>query len=140
MKSIIGAIIGATLASIAGAEAYVTVMPRLQAAYQRYEIDPISASLYLGGIPALFLVVAFILHYWGGRPSRAAGVAGLGFTFLCVASYYAAGLQFGAERFGYHSTVVFGLVLMYGWSIIVGDGRRRGRAGTAERTLEDATA
>ncbi|WP_102158547.1 hypothetical protein [Zhihengliuella halotolerans] len=129
MKSIIGAIVGATLASIAGAEAYVTMMPRLQAAYQRYEIDPISASLLLGGLPALFLVVAFVLHYWSGRPSRAAGAAGLGFTVLCVASYYAAGLHFGAERFAYHSTVVFGLVLIYGWSIIVGSGRRRVRAG-----------
>ncbi|MCO1339631.1 hypothetical protein BJH93_12120 [Kocuria polaris] len=124
MKSIIGAAVGATLASILGAEAFVTVYPRLQMAANRIEIDPISASVIVGGIPALFLVVAVILLYSSGRPSRAAGVVGLVFTVLCVSSYYLAGLQFAGERFGYHSTVVVGLVLAYGWAVVVGSGRR----------------
>jgi len=128
MKSIIGAAVGATLASILGAEAYVTVFPRLQMAAQRIEIDPISASVIVGGIPALFLVAAVVMLYASGRPSRVAGVVGLVFTVLCVSSYYLAGLQIAGERFGYHATVVVGLILAYGWAIVTGSGSTRSAA------------
>lgn len=138
MKSIIGAAVGATLASILGTEAYVTAFPRLQMAAQRFEIDPISASVIVGGIPALFLVAAVVMLYASGRPSRLAGAVGLVFTVLCVSSYYFAGLQIAGERFGYHSTVVVGLVLAYGWAIVVGSGRAA--AGSEEQARDGATA
>ncbi|MBG6083833.1 hypothetical protein [Zhihengliuella flava] len=120
MKSVIGALVGSVLAVIGGAEAYVAIFPRLQMAFQRMEIDAITANLILGGIPALFLVIAAIALFAGGRPSRLAGAIGLLSTALCVLTYYLSDVLLGAERLGYHATVVTGLVLMYLWAIITG--------------------
>lgn len=120
MKSVIGALVGSVLAVIAGAEAYVTVFPRLQMAFQTMQLDGLTASIILGAIPALALVIAAIALYAGGRPSRVSGVLGLISTACCVLSYYLTDLVLGAERLGYHATVVVGLVLLYLWAAITG--------------------
>ncbi|GAB3675178.1 hypothetical protein GCM10027591_17640 [Zhihengliuella somnathii] len=136
MKSVIGALVGSVLAVIGGAEAYVAVFPRLQMAFQRMEMDAITANLILGGIPALFLVIAAVAVYAGGRPTRLAGGIGLLSTALCVLSYYLTDVMLGAERLGYHATVVVGLVLLYLWAVVIG-GPKSSR-GTNEPAPEPA--